>query len=130
MDQILGLVLACLLQASQIISLFCLVDATLYVFRMRRGYLILRNGMWKQYTQFIDEDRYRHTCTRGLTNSVFIIGGLDTDTEPTSHFLLEPKSLQQLAVHMIYQYKNLLPWKFLPSRIMDQLMDVTKQYVC
>ena len=90
----------------------------------------IKNGMWKQYTQFNDEDRYRHTCTRGLTNSVFIIGGLDTDTEPTSHFLLEPKSLQQLAVHMIYQYKNLLPWKFLPSRIMDQLMDVTKQYVC
>ena len=83
------------------------------------------NGMWKEYTQFKDQARYSHTGARGLTKSVFIIGGFGPNTEnkPTSHLLLEPKTLQQLAMQIIYQHKDMLPWKSLPSRIMNQLMD-------
>ena len=88
----------------------------------------IEDGMWKQYTQFKDRPRCLHTGTRGLTSSVFIIGGVGSvyaqnKTTCTSHLILEPKSLQQLAMHTIYQHKDMLPWQSLPSSIMNQLMD-------
>ena len=88
----------------------------------------IKNGLWKQYTRFKGHVRWYHTGTRGLANSVFITGGLKLGTIPrqkipTSHLLLEPKSLQQLAMYIIYQHMDMLPWKSLPTRIMNQLMD-------
>ena len=86
----------------------------------------IENGMWKEYTQFKDHlCRYLHTGTRGLTSSVFIIGGLSRGTpkENTSLLLLEPKSLQQLAMYIIYQHMDMLPWQSLPSKIRNKIMD-------
>ena len=83
----------------------------------------IEDRMWKPHRQFKDRSRQYHTGTRGLTSSVFIVDGCGTWNEPTSHLLLEPKSLQQLAMHTIYQHRNMLPLKSLPSRIMNQLMD-------
>ena len=86
------------------------------------------HGVWTKYTKFKDHTRYDHTGTRGLTNSVFISGGpILCDTKKvhkrTFHLMLEPKSLRQLAMHTIYQHKDMLPWKCLPSKIINRLMD-------
>ena len=88
----------------------------------------VEQGVWKKHRQFKDHVQYDHTGTRGLTNSAFIIGGqifCDTNKvyEPTFHLMLEPKNLQQLAMHTIYQHKDMLPWKCLPSKTINRLMD-------
>ena len=79
--------------------------------------LDIENEVWKPYTQLKDWEHF-HTGTRGLTKSVFIIGGV-----ATFHLMLEPKSLQQLAMHTIHQHKHMLPWKHLPNKLVNNLMD-------
>ena len=85
----------------------------------------VENGVWSQYTLFKGSTRYR-TGIRGLTSSVFIIGGRYMTFEkrytPTFHFMLEPKSLQQLAMYIIYQHKDVLPLELLPSKLINQLL--------
>ena len=87
--------------------------------------LDIEDEVWKPYTQSKDCIRYHHTGTRGLTTSVLIIGGLchHMQCNPPFHLMLEPKSLQQLSMHIIYQHKDMLPWKSLPSKMINQLMD-------
>ena len=92
----------------------------------------VEHGEWKRYRRFRPSSRFMHTGTRGLTNSVFIIGGCSmngslkwrkTPTRPTLPLVLGSKSLQQLAMHTIYQHKDMLPWKRLPSKLIYRLMD-------
>ena len=40
--------------------------------------------------------------------------------------MLEPKSLQQLAMHTIYQHKDMLRWACLPSKLNNKLLDPAK----
>ena len=68
-----------------------------------------------------------------MNKSVTIIGGI-TANEATNqsytstlHVMLEPKSLQQLAMKTIYSHQTVLPWKHLPKMLIASLgLPVTK----
>ena len=79
----------------------------------------LETKMWKKYTAATDTRRSGHTGSRGINNSVIIIGKSCT----IFHVLTEPKSLQQLAVQNIHTNHTLLPWKSLPRKLIV-LLDV------
>ena len=84
----------------------------------------LPSQTWRKYTPYQHHSRQCHTSSLGANKSVVIIGGhdfRDTDYVPTFHLMLEPKSLQQLAMKTIYSNKDVLPWKCLPSKLFAQL---------
>ena len=68
--------------------------------------------------------RHRHTGSRGI-NSVIISGGCKGDADlpypQTFHVMIEPKSLQQIAMKTIYNNQDAVPWKSLPSKLVAQL---------
>ena len=62
------------------------------------------------------------TGTRGLNRDVIILGGHHIPKyKPVFAVMLEPKSLQQLAMRLIYQYKKNLPWKSLPPPLIHKV---------
>ena len=74
--------------------------------------------VWRRYKQ--DEDhRDGHTGLRGLTDSVICIGGRSKKefTKSFFHLMLEPRSLQALAMQMIQRHKGVLQWKSLPNKL-------------
>ena len=79
----------------------------------------LETKMWKKYTGATDTRRSGHSGSRGINNSVIIIGKSCT----IFHVLTEPKSLQQLAVQNIHTNHTLLPWKSLPRKL-TVLLDI------
>ena len=63
------------------------------------------------------------TGVRGLNNDVIILGGhTDYRCNKGIFVMLEPKRLQQLAMKIIYQYKNDLPWRSLPPSLICKLV--------
>ena len=83
----------------------------------------LQTQAWTQYTSHHDHTRKDHTGILGINKAIIIIGGF-TDDEPYTpifHVMLEPKSLQQLAMKIIYNKQDVLPWKCLPSKLIAQL---------
>ena len=51
-----------------------------------------------------------------------IVAGVELyDYNTTFHVMLEPRTLQQLAVQTIFNYKDELPWKRLPKIIMARI---------
>ena len=85
--------------------------------------LDLQTQAWTQYTSHHDHTRYTHTGTLGINKVIIITGGFNYDKTytPTFHVMLEPKSLQQLAMKIIYNQQDVLPWKCLPSKLITQL---------
>ena len=85
--------------------------------------LDLQTQAWTQYTSHHDHTRYRHAGTLGIKKAIIIIGGFNYDKSytPAFHVMLEPKSLQQLAMKLIYNQQDVLPWKCLPSKLIAQL---------
>ena len=82
-----------------------------------------KSYQWRQYPAGDDEhcfcQEYSSTGISGLNNDVIIIGG-HTDSrsdKPVSSVMLEPKSLQQMAMIIIQQNKTNLPWKSLPHAL-------------
>ena len=43
--------------------------------------------------------------------------------KPIFHVLIEPKSLQQLAMQKICKHHTVLPWKYLPKKL-TMLLDI------
>ena len=83
---------------------------------------------WRPYTSSIDRVRNDHAATLGLNSHVIIIGGYkdicDTDDvyyDNIFHVMLEPKSLQKLALHTVYKNQPELPWKGLPNKLISLL---------
>ena len=68
----------------------------------------------------------------GLNTDVVIIGGLKEYTQSiynsTIHVMLEPKSLQQLAVQTIDKNKALIPWQGLPNNLIAKFGWVVSIY--
>ena len=98
-----------------------------YVFCMS-WVLDLPSLKWKQLRFIIDHPREAHTASVGINSRTIIIGGLkgrhDTDNNTYStlfYAMLEPKSLQQLAMKIIYKHCDVLPWQSLPKRLIDVL---------
>ena len=64
---------------------------------------------------------YGHTGTTGLHGSAIILGAYiqpdDKAYNPVITVRIEPKSLQQLAIQMIYQKVEPILWKMLPKKL-------------
>ena len=75
---------------------------------------------WKQYRVSENYYSHGHTGTTGLQSSVLILGGYAKTAQrlayrPVFSVMLEPKSLQQVAMRIIYRNRRRLPWKSLPA---------------
>ena len=88
----------------------------------------LPSSTWRKYTSK-DEHRWAETCSAGVNKCAVIIGGAyapkNSGLQQTSRLIfevmLEPKSLQQLAMKMIYSEQDKLPWTCLPPKLTAQL---------
>ena len=82
---------------------------------------------WRKYASGNDHSRESHTGTKGLHGCIYIVGGKEHGHENhnnyTTTFLLtlEPKSLKQLAMLIIYRHQDKLPWRSLPRKLAAQL---------
>ena len=83
--------------------------------------------LWKQYKSDYDE-RFSHTGTSSIGNNVIIVGGAKKSSQHFRYSLckyhlyvmLEPKSLQQLAMTMLWHHQRKLPWKkCLPKKLIQ-----------
>ena len=92
----------------------------------------LTTHSWKRYTSANDHTRVFHTATVGLYRSVIIMGGrkciLDEykGYHPMLYVMLEPDSLQTLALHIIHKHRDELPVKFLPKKL-TALLDISEK---
>ena len=78
---------------------------------------------WKQYTREKDPPRLHHTGHTSINNNVIIIGGSNRSYDCTATFyvMLEPRSLQQLTMQIIFKHKDVLPLKYLPKTLTTRL---------
>ena len=81
----------------------------------------LSSRTWRQLTSVLDHPRKYHTGTTAINNSVLIIGGSSDDYPNTFQVMLEPRSLQQMAMKTIYKHRTELPWKYLPPKLIARL---------
>ena len=94
--------------------------------------LDLTSHTWMLYTSGKDHSRYWHTGSSGLSNNVIIIGGFKRERHKYEeynevfHVMLEPKSLQQLAIQIIHKHQDEIPWDILPSKLISLLGISTK----
>ena len=97
--------------------------------------LDVESHTWQQYPISDSHCRNYHTGIIGLKSDVIILGGDDEDfvdivsvgcedkstcegmSTPFFHVMLEPKTLQQLAMKILYKNRTQLPWKSLPSTL-------------
>ena len=85
--------------------------------------------IWRQHITSVKEPRCGHTSSPGINGDFVIIGGYhgtngtETPNSSTFHVILKPvaKSLQQLAMQIIYRHHHMLPWKSLPKVMIAQL---------
>ena len=87
----------------------------------------LTTHTWRQYSSRKDHSRGHHTGTTGIDGCVIMIGGMKNffegykDYTTTFHVMLEPKSLQKLAIQTIFNHKDMLTWKCLPKMLQRYL---------
>ena len=78
---------------------------------------------WSQYPGSFGQGG--HSGTTGLHNEVIILGGFSLHGhtfQPSLFVRLGPKLLQQLAVGVIYENREALPWKSLPPKLTHKMM--------
>ena len=78
---------------------------------------------WRHYKSNTDHTRWFHTSTVGVNGCSIIIGGAKEDSDTYKDYstlffiMLEPRSLQQLAMQMIFKHRVELPWQHLPNKL-------------
>ena len=89
---------------------------------------------WKKiYEASKGKPRSGHTGNVSMNGSVIIIGGLMFVWNENGHIgyriyndvfsvKLEPKTLQQLAIHKIYHHQDVLPWKLMPNSLKSRFL--------
>ena len=85
---------------------------------------------WRQHPTAESHLRENHTCycITALNSNIIILGGKTSSGSRHQRentilcVRLEPKSLQQLAIQMIYKHKSELPWKSLPKKMTCKIM--------
>ena len=86
---------------------------------------------FREYTATSDHPRKYYKGVGGLNSCVMIIGGIHSDFSqhvPSSYCIrLEPKSLQELAMKMIYENHAALPWKQLPMKLRKKIMGASPE---
>ena len=93
--------------------------------------LDLPSQTWKQHISNMALPRYGHTGSVGLNNSIAILSGWAEDHLPCNakvvrcncafHLMLEPKTLQQMAMKKIYNYRFEVQWQYLPKLLISQI---------
>ena len=91
----------------------------------------IQSHTWKQHPEAEANHRWGHTGTTVLNSAVIILGGCALSYWGSQHharntsvyLMLEPKSLQQLAIRMIYKHKSKLPLENLPSSLTCKIVD-------
>ena len=83
---------------------------------------------WRQYRSYTDHTRICHTGTVTDNGCAVITGGVITCTKDSYKdysisflIMLEPRSLQQLAMQMILKHTAELPWQYLPNKLIALL---------
>ena len=82
---------------------------------------------WKHYKSKSDHTRKYHTSVVGVNSCVVIIGGQKNHNHSYEDYsisfliMLEPRSLQQLAMQMILKHRVELPWQHLPNKLIALL---------
>ena len=82
---------------------------------------------WRKYAPGNADSHFFPSGIKGLHSCVFIVGGAEHPSESCNFYsdtffmMLEPKSLQQLAMKIIYRHKDKLSWNCLPRKLIDQL---------
>ena len=82
---------------------------------------------WRQYKSDADHVRCDHTSTVGVNGCSIIIGGAKEDSGTYKDYstlffiMLEPRSLRQLAMQMIFKHRVELPWQHLPNKLIALL---------
>ena len=84
---------------------------------------------WKQHISNMAPPRYGHTGSVGLNNSTVIISGCAKDEFTYNarvvrctcafHLMLEPKTLQQIAMKKIYNHRFEVQWQYLPKLLIS-----------
>ena len=87
---------------------------------------------FREYKATMDDDRHKHRSVRGLNSCVMLIGGSKLyapNTNITSSYgiRLEPKSLQEVAMKMIYENQEALPYKQLPMKLIQKIMGTSAE---
>ena len=77
---------------------------------------------WRKYQRQHSCRLYSVTGTTGLNSNVIILGVGQQDVYNLISVMLEPASLQQLAMKTIHQLREALPWNSLPSSIKNKFM--------
>ena len=79
---------------------------------------------WRQHSVSVLCDcMHCTTFTTGLNNDAMLLGAhIGTCDNPLFSVKLEPKCLQQLAMRIICENRNVLPWKSLPSSLIRKMM--------
>ena len=94
----------------------------------------LSSHTWKKLPVEVKVTRYHEMyypthlgCCRVVNKNVVIFGDLTRNKDPnqrnisTFHVMLEPRSLQQLAMKLIYSLRDVIPWQRLPRKLISQL---------
>ena len=75
---------------------------------------------WKKHPSSVVSSLRSHTGTTGLNGEVIILG--HSKANPIFSVTLEPKTLQQMAMKIIYRHKTELPWIYLPSLLKHRIL--------
>ena len=96
-----------------------------YVCLLRATWIIdLASKTWKKLASNHNDHRYGHTGSLGLSNDVVIVSGCKGDRTTCQHnfsLMLEPLSLQQMAVKTVYKHRRELKYeKALPKTLLKR----------
>ena len=97
--------------------------------------LDLKSHTWKKHNSKHNYWRVGHAGTTGINKNITIIGGLNSGCSRnikntcTFQIMLEPKTLQQLAMRAINNYRTVVPLNCLPKKLITRLgFSETKEF--
>ena len=89
----------------------------------------VQSHTWRQHPAAQTHRRWNHEGIIGLNSSVIILGGEMKPCkgalhhqENTFYVMLEPKSLQQLVIQMLYNHRSTLSLENLPNKLTCKIM--------
>ena len=82
---------------------------------------------FREYTATTYDLRGGHEGVGGLNSCVLITGSNNPNITSSYFTRLDPKSLQELAIHMIYKNHAALPWKQLPMKLIQKIMGTSPE---
>ena len=89
----------------------------------------VQSHQWRKHSTAEIHHELKHTGITGLNRSVIIFvgqampckGSQHHSEKSTFYLMLEPTSLQQLAIQMIHKHRSKLPWENLPNSLICKI---------